>query len=136
MNKIFEKLQSKWNVLAMVLVAMMSLSFASCGGDDDDDVGGDPLSDYYFQFEVVDRGTLSDATASQLMGQLNADAGTLPAYKKSEAIYVFDSMVESLRVDFAGVNEFELSFRVKLMTGKSTVKSKVIHIKTIGCTVD
>ena len=136
MNKIFEKLQSKWNVLAMVLVAMMSLSFASCGGDDDDDVGGDPLSDYYFQFEVVDRGTLSDAAASQLMGQLNADAGTLPAYKKSEAIYVFDSMVESLRVDFAGVNEFELSFRVKLMTGKSTVKSKVIHIKTIGCTVD
>ena len=136
MNKIFEKLQSKWNVLAMVLIAMMSLSFASCGGDDDDDVGGDPLSDYYFQFEVVDRGTLSDAMASQLMGQLNADAGTLPAYKKSEAIYVFDTMVESLRVDFAGVNEFELSFRAKLMTGKSTVKSKVIHIKTIGCTVD
>lgn len=136
MNKIFEKLQSKWNVLAMVLVAMMSLSFASCGGDDDDDVGGDALSDFYFQFEVVDRGTLSDAAASQLMGQLNADAGTLPAYKKSEAIYVFDSMVESLRVDFAGVNEFELSFRAKLMTGKSTVKSKVIHIKTIGCTVD
>ena len=136
MNKIFEKLQSKWNVLAMVLVAMMSLSLASCGGDDDDDGGGDALSDYYFQFEVVDRGTLSDAMASQLMGQLNADAGTLPAYKKSEAIYVFDSMVESLRVDFAGVNEFELSFRAKLMTGKSTVKSKVIHIKTIGCTVD
>lgn len=136
MNKFFEKLQSKWNVLAMVLVAMMSLSFASCGGDDDDDGGSDALSDYYFQFEVVDRGTLSDAAASQLMGQLNADAGTLPAYKKSEAIYVFDSMVESLRVDFAGVNEFELSFRAKLMTGKSTVKSKVIHIKTIGCTVD
>ena len=136
MNKIFEKLQSKWNVLAMVLVAMMSLSFASCGGDDDDDVGGDALSDYYFQFEVVDRGTLSDAAASQLMGQLNADAGTLPAYKKSEAIYVFDSMVESLRVDFAGVNEFELSFRAKLMTNRTTVKSKVIHIKTIGCTVD
>ena len=136
MNKIFEKLQSKWNVLAMVLVAMMSLSFASCGGDDDDDVGGDALSDFYFQFEVVDRGTLSDAAASQLMGQLNADAGTLPAYKKSEAIYVFDSMVESLRVDFAGVNEFELSFRAKLMTNRTTVKSKVIHIKTIGCTVD
>lgn len=136
MNKIFEKLQSKWNVLAMVLIAMMSLSFASCGGDDDDDVGGDALSDYYFQFEVVDRGTLSDAAASQLMGQLNADAGTLPAYKKSEAIYVFDSMVESLRVDFAGVNEFELSFRAKLMTNRTTVKSKVIHIKTIGCTVD
>ena len=136
MNKIFEKLQSKWNVLAMVLVAMMSLSFASCGGDDDDDVGGDVLSDYYFQFEVVDRGTLSDAAASQLMGQLNADAGTLPAYKKSEAIYVFDSMVESLRVDFAGVNEFELSFRAKLMTNRTTVKSKVIHIKKICCTVD
>lgn len=64
MNKFFESLQSKWNVLAMVLIAMMSLSLASCGGDDDDDGGSDALSDYYFQFEVVDRGTLSDAMAS------------------------------------------------------------------------
>ncbi len=118
----------------MVLVAMMSLSLASCDTTDDPDVPD--LADYYFQFEVVDRGTLSDAVASQLMGQLNADAGTLPAYEKSQAIYVFDNMVESLRVDFSGVNEFELSFRAKLMTGKTTVKSRVIHIKTIGCTVD
>ena len=136
MTRFLKCMQSKWNVLAMVLIAMMSMSLASCGGDDDDDIGGDALSDYYFQFEVVDRGTLSDAAASQLMGQLNADAGTLTAYKKSEAIYVFDTMVESLRVDFAGVNEFELSFRAKLMTNRTTVKSKVIHIKTIGCTVD
>ena len=136
MTRFLKCMQSKWNVLAMVLIAMMSMSLASCGGDDDDDIGGDALNDYYFQFEVVDRGTLSDAAASQLMGQLNADAGTLTAYKKSEAIYVFDSMVESLRVDFAGVNEFELSFRAKLMSNRTTVKSKVIHIKTIGCTVD
>lgn len=136
MTRFLKCMQSKWNVLAMVLIAMMSMSLASCGGDDDDDIGGDALNDYYFQFEVVDRGTLSDAMASQLMGQLNADAGTLTAYKKSEAIYVFDSMVESLRVDFAGVNEFELSFRAKLMSNRTTVKSKVIHIKTIGCTVD
>lgn len=136
MTRFLKCMQSKWNVLAMVLIAMMSMSLASCGGDDDDDIGGDALNDYYFQFEVVDRGTLSDAMASQLMGQLNADAGTLTAYKKSEAIYVFDTMVESLRVDFAGVNEFELSFRAKLMSNRTTVKSKVIHIKTIGCTVD
>lgn len=136
MTRFLKCMQSKWNVLAMVLIAMMSMSLASCGGDDDDDIGGDALNDYYFQFEVVDRGTLSDAVASQLMGSLNAEAGTLTAYKKSEAIYVFDTMVESLRVDYAGVNEFELSFRAKLMTNRTTVKSKVIHIKTIGCTVD
>ena len=136
MTRFLKCMQSKWNVLAMVLIAMMSMSLASCGGDDDDDIGGDALNDYYFQFEVVDRGTLSDAAASQLMGQLNADAGTLTAYKKSEAVYVFDSMVESLRVNYAGVNEFELSFRAKLMSNRTTVKSKVIHIKTIGCTVD
>ena len=120
----------------MVLVAMMSLSLASCGGDDDDDGGGDALSDYYFQFEVVDRGTMSDAQASAEMGNLNAAFEPMTAYEKSQAIYVFDTLVERLRVSYSGVNEFEVSFRVKLMTGKTTVKSRVIHIKTIGCTVD
>ena len=135
MNKFFENLQSKWNVLAMVLIAMMSLSLASCDGDGDKD---DPeeLADYYFQFEVVDRGTLSDAQASAEMGQLNAAAPTLTAYKKSEAIYVFDTIVENLRVSYIGTNDFELSFRAKLMKAKSTVKSKVIHITTSGCRVE
>lgn len=94
------------------------------------------LNDYYFQYEVVDRGTLSDADANALMGTLNSLTGTMTAYTKAEAIYVFDSVVEDLRTSFAGVNEFELSFRVKLKTKAMTVKSKVINIKTIGCTVE
>lgn len=133
MTKVMKNLLSKWNVLAIALVAMMSVSLTSCGSDGEDIPD---LADYYFQFEVVDRGTLSDAEASQLMGQLNAQTGTLPAYEKAQAIYVFDSLVEDLRTSFAGVNEFELSFRVKLMTKQTTVKSKVINIKTIGCTVE
>lgn len=136
MTKKFMNLLSKWNVLAVALIAMMSVSLASCGSDGDDSGSESTLNDYYFQFEVVNRGTLSDADANALMGQLNSQTGTMTAYTKAEAIYVFDSVVEDLRTSFAGVNEFELSFRVKLMTKTTTVKSKVINIKTIGCTVD
>lgn len=136
MTKKFMNLLSKWNVLAVALIAMMSVSLASCGSDGDDSGSENTLNDYYFQFEVVNRGTLSDADANALMGQLNSQTGTMTAYTKAEAIYVFDSVVEDLRTSFAGVNEFELSFRVKLMTKTTMVKSKVINIKTIGCTVD
>ena len=136
MTKKFMNLLSKWNVLAVALVAMMSVSLASCGSDGDDSGSETTLNDYYFNFEVVNRGTLSDADANALMGTLNSQTGTMTAYTKAEAIYVFDQVVEDLRTSFAGVNEFELSFRVKLMTKTTTVKSKVINIKTIGCTVE
>ena len=131
-----KNLLSKWNVLAIALVAMMSVSLTSCGSDSDESGSENTLNDYYFMFEVVNRGTLSDADANALMGSLNSQMGTLTAYTKAEAIYVFDNVVEDLRTSFAGVNEFELSFRVKLMTKTTTVKSKVINIKTIGCTVE
>lgn len=136
MTKKFMNLLSKWNVLAVALVAMMSVSLASCGSDGDDSGSETTLNDYYFNFEVVNRGTLSDADANALMGTLNSQTGTMTAYTKAEAIYVFDQVVEDLRTSFAGVNEFELSFRVKLMTKTTTVKQKVINIKAIGCTVE
>lgn len=136
MTKKFMNLLSKWNVLAVALVAMMSVSLASCGSDGDDSGSETTLNDYYFNFEVVNRGTLSDADANALIGTLNSQTGTMTAYTKAEAIYVFDQVVEDLRTSFAGVNEFELSFRVKLMTKTTTVKQKVINIKTIGCTVE
>jgi len=136
MTKVMKNLLSKWNVLAIALVAMMSVSLTSCGSDGDESGSENTLNDYYFLFEVVNRGTLSDADANALMGSLNSQMGTLTAYTKAEAIYVFDNVVEDLRTSFAGVNEFELSFRVKLMTKTTTVKSKVINIKTIGCTVE
>lgn len=136
MTKVMKNLLSKWNVLAIALVAMMSVSLTSCGSDGDESGTENTLNDYYFLFEVVDRGTLSDADANALMGSLNSQMGTLTAYTKAEAIYVFDNVVEDLRTSFAGVNEFELSFRVKLMTKTTTVKSKVVNIKTIGCTVE
>lgn len=136
MTKVMKNLLSKWNVLAIALVAMMSVSLTSCGSDGDESGSENTLNDYYFLFEVVNRGTLSDADANALMGSLNSQMGTLTAYTKAEAIYVFDNVVEDLRTSFSGVNEFELSFRVKLMTKTTTVKSKVINIKTIGCTVE
>lgn len=36
-KKLFKNLQCKWNVLAIALVAMMSVGFSSCGGGDDKD---------------------------------------------------------------------------------------------------
>ena len=131
-----KNLLSKWNVLAIALVAMMSVSLTSCGSDGDESGSENTLNDYYFLFEVVNRGTMSDADANALMGSLNSQMGTLTAYTKAEAIYVFDNVVEYLRTSFAVFNEFELSFRVKLMTKTTTVKSKVVNIKTIGCTVE
>ena len=136
MTKVMKNLLSKWNVLAIALVAMMSVSLTSCGSDGDESGSENTLNDYYFLFDVVNRGTMSDADANALMGSLNSQMGTLTAYTKAEAIYVFDNVVEDLRTSFAGVNEFELSFRVKLMTKTTTVKSKVVNIKTIGCTVE
>ena len=137
MTKMMKNLLSKWNVLAVALVAMMSFGLTSCGSDSDDESGSEnTLNDYYFNFEVVDRGTLSDADANALMGQLNSTTGTMTAYTKAEAVYVFDSFVESLRTNYTGYNGFELSFRVKLMTKTTAVKSKVIHIKTMDCTVE
>lgn len=53
MTKKLKNLLSKWNVLAIALVAMMSVGLSSCGGDDSDDpVTGDDLS-------VVVQGTYS-----------------------------------------------------------------------------
>lgn len=53
MTKKLKNLLSKWNVLAIALVAMMSVGLSSCDGDDSDDsVTGDDLS-------VVVQGTYS-----------------------------------------------------------------------------
>ena len=71
MTKVMKNLLSKWNVLAIALVAMMSVSLTSCGSDGDESGSENTLNDYYFLFEVVDRGTLSDADANALMGSLN-----------------------------------------------------------------
>ena len=35
-KNLFKNLQSKWNVLAIALIAMMSVGLSSCGGGDDD----------------------------------------------------------------------------------------------------
>lgn len=126
------------SILPIILMAVMGVGLASCGSDDNDDIGGSDsaLGDYYFQCEVVDRGTLSDAQASQLMGALNSELPVMEAYTKDQAIYVFDRNVEDLRVTYSGANDFELSFRIKLMLKTSTIKSKVVSIKRNGCTVN
>jgi len=138
-KKSLNVLMRRISIMPIMLMAVMSVGLISCGGDDDgDDTGGSSsaLGDYYFQCEVVDRGTFSDAQASQFMGALNSELPVMEAYTKDQAIYVFDRSVEDIRVTYSGANDFELSFRVKLMLKTSTIKSKVVSIKRNGCTVN
>lgn len=137
MTKKLKNLLSKWNVLAIALVAMMSVGLSSCDGDDlKEDIEDSTLGDYYFKFDVVDRGTLSDAQANQLVGSLNTDISTMNAYTKAQAVYVFDREIESLRVGFSGNNDFEVSLKASLMLKTSTIKSNIIHITRHGCTIE
>lgn len=117
-----------------VVLSLMFLNVAICSCTSDDDPRID-LGDYYFRFEVVDRGTLSDGEANQVMGALNAQMPTMNGYKRDEAIYVYDKQIEALRVAYSGSNDFELSFRVKLMVETSVVKSNVVKIARQGCTI-
>ena len=70
------------------------------------------------------------------MGALNSELPVMEAYTKDQAIYVFDRSVEDIRVTYSGANDFELSFRIKLMLKTSNIKSKVVSIKRNGCTVN
>jgi hypothetical protein len=130
-----KNLLSKWNVLAIALVAMMSIGLSSCNGDDDPDVIID-RGDFYYSFELVDRGTFSDADANKLIGELTASMPTYTAYSQADAVYRYDKEIENLRVGFSGSNAFEISFRVKLMCDKKIIKSKVVKVYRSGCTVE
>lgn len=134
MKKEFVKnLQSKWNVLALALIAFMSIGFTSC--DHDDDPEPNPIGDYYFSFDLIDRGILSESEANQFVGYLNASLDAMEGWTKEQAIYAFDKSVENIRVAYSGSNDIEITFKMKLMLEKKEVKSKIIEIKRNGCTV-
>lgn len=125
----------KWNVMTIALVAMMSIGFSSCGGDDDDPVI-DERGDFYYQFTLVDRGTLSESEATKLIGALTADSPTYTASTKADAIYRYEKEVENLRVGFSGNNSFEVAFKIELKVKQTVVKSNVIRIYRSGCVVE
>jgi hypothetical protein len=124
----------KWNVMAIALVAMMSIGFSSCGGDDDPVI--DERGDFYYQFTLVDRGTLSESEATKLIGGLTADSPTYTASTKADAIYRYEKEVENLRVGFSGNNSFEVAFKIELKVKQTVVKSNVIRIYRSGCVVE
>ena len=131
----FNYLLCKWNVMAIALVAMMSIGFTSCNSDGDDD----PVierGDFYYAFDLIDRGTFSEADANKLIGELTAAMPTYTAYRQPDAVYKYDKEIENLRVGFSGSNSFEISFRVKLMCDKKVVKSKVVKVYRNGCSIE
>lgn len=133
-KEILKNLQSKWNVLALALIAIMTIGFSSCGGDDEK-IDDNTIGDFYFSFDLIDRGTFSEAEANQFMGYLNSGTDAMEGISKEAAIYVFDKNVESVRVAYSGSNTFEVTFKIKLMLNGKEVKSKIIEIKRNGCTV-
>ena len=126
-------LLSKANMMVVIFMAVMSVGLSSCGDDNGDDIV--TVGDFYFSFELVDRGTLSSSDANALMGALNASVTPMDGWKRDEAIYVYNREIEGLRVDYSGNNDFEVTFIMKLMESNKVVKSNVVEIKRSGCTI-
>ena len=52
-----------WSLLTIMMVAVMSFGFASCSSDDDEE---EQLSSYYLDFDVTDKGNLSNVELRSL----------------------------------------------------------------------
>lgn len=115
--------------LAMVIGC---LSLTACG-DDDEKV--EDFGDYYLKFELIDKGTFTNSEANQFIGILNSDVEPMEGVSKDEAVYYYNKAIQNLKNEFGGTNDFEVSFRVRLMNNSSTVKSQDIYISRTGCVV-
>lgn len=113
----------------LALVLGSAVSFTSCS--DDDEKNSQALNDYYIEFSVADRGTLSASAASQIAGELTAAGVHMNGVTYQEASYRFDSALESL-VD-TDEYPFELTLKASLKTGNKTVKSRNIRFSRNGC---
>lgn len=121
------------NLVACLFMALGAFTFVACNDDKDEPV--DEFGDYYIKFELVDKGTFTEAEANQLIGELNSGVEAQEGISKDQAIYLFDRVMRNLELTYSGTNKFEVSFRVKLMNKNSTVKSQMVKITRNGCTV-
>lgn len=121
--------------LSMLLALMMcSFAFTACS-DDDDDNKDNTLADYYVEFALVDKGTLTSAEASTLIGSLNSEDLTLDGYTYSEATYAFNKFTKELAEDLNEEHDYSVTFKANLKTDNKTVSSKTFYITKTGCTL-
>ena len=119
-------------VMLFVLLVGTAVSFSSCSSDDDGFVST-TIADYYVEFSVYDRGTLSAAEASQMAADLNTIGIEWNGYTLEEAKYAFDKLMNSLVDNDAYA--FDATFMASLKADGRTVYTKKISFSKNGCRV-
>lgn len=121
----------------MIAMLAMSVSFSSCGEDDEPETG---IKDYYIECDVKGGG-LNSSELSTVKSSLNLELSELDLYAltKDEAIYVFDKFMQEMKYYFSegieGISEtLSITFYLKEASG-STVKKAVLKVTGNGCTL-
>ncbi|MBQ0057071.1 MAG: hypothetical protein KBT20_05370 [Bacteroidales bacterium] len=120
--------------LLFMLVLLLGTSVVTTSCDDDNETStSQGIGDYYVEFSVDDKGTLSASEASQMAGELNSIGVTMDNCTREQAEYYFDTLLKSL-VD-NDVYSFEVTFKASLMLEKKVIKSKKLQFSRNGCRV-
>lgn len=124
--------------LGMLLAMLaLSVSFVSCGSDDDDEGGADAIYDYQIEFSMLDKGDMSSSEAKEFIADLNSVDTDLKGYTDSQAKYVFNDFVEDLADHFDNYrfdNNFKIKVSLKRQDGRE-VSSKILVFSWDGCRI-
>lgn len=119
-------------VMLFVLLVGTAVSFSSCSSDDDDIVST-TIADYYVEFSVYDRGTLSATEASQIATALNSSELEWDGYTLEHAKYEFNKELNTLVSN--DPYPFDATFMASLKADSRTVYTKKIYFSKDGCRV-
>ena len=111
-----------WSLLAIMMVSVLSFGFVACGDDDDENEDVNTTSNYVLDFDLTDKGNLTEAEVDALENFLeeNVEDVTFEGYRLKDV----EKEVKTLVKSFEGV--LGESF-----PGKSfTVVVEILDIKT------
>ena len=134
--KMLAKIETLRRFVLMTVLAAMSMFVVSCSSSDDDD----PVpayDDFYIEFSCSGGG-FTQQELTQMTTALNSQFAdeTMEGYSKDQAIYVFDSVVKSLKQSFRNGSEdvvgtLNLTLVLKTTDGK-VVKRSTLYITNSG----
>lgn len=111
-----------WSLLVIMMVSVLSFGFVACGDDDDENEDVNTTSNYVLDFDLTDKGNLTEAEVDALENFLeeNVEDVTFEGYRLKDV----EKEVKTLVKSFEGV--LGESF-----PGKSfTVVVEILDIKT------
>lgn len=113
----------------------LSVSFVSCGSDDDEG-GADAIYDYQIEFSMLDKGDLSSSDAKDFITQLNSIDTDLEGLTDSQAKYVFNDLVEEIAdlYDDYRWDNFKIKVSLKRQDGRE-VSNKILVFSEDGCRI-